>query len=84
MDIPLIVTEQYPEKLGRTINELDIQHAVGVFPKIQFSMITPEVESKLNYDVMGNNLNHVVLFGIAVSKILFFFVCTKGSHPSHK
>lgn len=68
MEIPLIATEQYPERLGPTAKELDIGHAVGVFPKTLFSMCTSEVKSKLDelYGGDGNKLEHIVLFGIEV------------------
>jgi len=54
----LIVTEQYPKVLGSTDKDLDISRAALVQPKTLFSMLTPEVESKLN------GIESVVLFGI--------------------
>ncbi|XP_014286848.1 isochorismatase domain-containing protein 1 [Halyomorpha halys] len=63
MDIPLIVTEQYPKGLGNTIPELDIAHAKGVFPKTKFSMVVPEVSNQLD-SLCGGNVQCVVLFGI--------------------
>lgn len=67
MQVPLLVTEQYPEKLGRTAAELDIGHAKGVFSKSLFSMVTPEVQGKIA-ELFGaqNQLQSVVLFGIEV------------------
>lgn len=61
LKIPLIATEQYPEKLGRLVKELDVSHACGVFPKTQFSMALPEIMSKINE--MGK-LESIVLFGL--------------------
>ncbi|XP_048252302.1 isochorismatase domain-containing protein 1-like isoform X2 [Haliotis rufescens] len=61
LNIPLIVTEQYPKGLGATVSELDAAHAVGVFPKTRFTMLLPEVEEKLQ---SISNVKHVVLFGI--------------------
>lgn len=63
LNIPLIVTEQYPKGLGKTVSELDIGHAVGVFDKTKFSMVIPPVEELLK-TVCGGHLRHVVLFGI--------------------
>jgi len=63
LDIPLICTEQYPEKLGNTVKELDIKHAEGVYAKSLFSMAIPEISSKIN-DIFGSNLESVVIFGI--------------------
>lgn len=63
MDIPLIVTEQYPRGLGRTVPELDITHAKGVFEKTKFSMLVPEVSKQLD-SLCGGNVQCVVLFGI--------------------
>ncbi|XP_067672045.1 isochorismatase domain-containing protein 1-like [Haliotis asinina] len=61
LNIPLIVTEQYPKGLGATVSELDVAHAVDVFPKTRFTMLVPEVEQKLQ---SLPNIKHVVLFGI--------------------
>ncbi|XP_033624673.1 isochorismatase domain-containing protein 1-like [Asterias rubens] len=61
LEIPLIVTEQYPKGLGSTVPELDIKHAVGVFPKTKFSMLLPPVEEELQ---RRPNVKAVVLFGI--------------------
>ncbi|KAF6203969.1 hypothetical protein GE061_002307 [Apolygus lucorum] len=63
LDIPLVVTEQYPTGLGHTVSELEISHANGVFPKTKFSMMTPEVTVQLDSLCEGNVLC-VVLFGL--------------------
>ncbi|XP_053698355.1 isochorismatase domain-containing protein 1 [Sabethes cyaneus] len=63
LDIPLIVTEHYPEKLGHIVKELDISHAKGVFPKTLFSMMIPEVQTKMT-ELFGADLETVVLFGL--------------------
>lgn len=62
MEIPLVVTEHYPEKLGKTVAELDIKNAVGVFSKTKFSMVTPEVESYLKNNL--HEVDSVVLMGL--------------------
>jgi len=63
LDIPLVVTEQYPKGLKHTIPELDIKHAVGVFPKSKFSMVLPETETILK-EICNKQCKSVVLFGI--------------------
>lgn len=59
--IPLIVTEQNPDKLGRTVPELDISKANLLDAKMKFSMYTPSVASFFQHN---QNLKSVVLFGI--------------------
>lgn len=61
LKIPLIVTEQNPDKLGRTVAELDVSKASIVDPKTKFSMYTPKVA---NFFQHNQNLKSVVLFGI--------------------
>lgn len=61
MEIPMLATEQNPEKLGKIVNDLDISHAKGVFPKTLFSMMIPEVQSILNEN---KDVNSIVLMGI--------------------
>lgn len=46
LDIPVIVTEQYPKGLGSTVPEIDVSNA-KVFPKTKFSMVIPELEDIL-------------------------------------
>ncbi|KAL7729784.1 hypothetical protein ACLKA6_014648 [Drosophila palustris] len=63
LNVPLLVTEQYPEKLGATVCELDVNHACAVIPKTQFSMLFPPVEKKMS-DIFGGKPETAVLFGI--------------------
>lgn len=63
LNIPLVVTEQYPKGLGSTVPELKIEHAVGIYDKTRFSMLVPPVESLLP-QLCNGQLKHVVLFGI--------------------
>jgi hypothetical protein len=65
LNVPLVVTEQNPKGLGRTVAELDISHARGVYPKTKFSMIVPEVATELG-NLCDGKLECVVLFGIEV------------------
>lgn len=69
LDVPLIVSEQYPERFGGTVEELDIGHKKYGFSKTQFSMMTPELWQNID-ELFGtsNPLRSVVLFGIEVCK----------------
>uniref|UniRef100_A0A336MNS6 Isochorismatase domain-containing protein 1 n=1 Tax=Culicoides sonorensis TaxID=179676 RepID=A0A336MNS6_CULSO len=64
LNVPLIATEHYPEKLGRIVKELDISHAKGVIPKTRFSMMVPEVQAKIKELYKNDDLESVVLFGL--------------------
>lgn len=68
LNVDLIASEQYPEKLGRTVTELSIGHAVGVFPKLTFSMAA-EVDSLNNGRLLDaikkrSSVKSIVLFGL--------------------
>ncbi|XP_023167480.2 isochorismatase domain-containing protein 1 isoform X1 [Drosophila hydei] len=63
LNVPLVVTEQYPERLGSTVHELDVKHACGIVPKTRFSMIVPEVTNIMN-DIFSDKPETAVLFGI--------------------
>ena len=60
LQVPIIITEQNPRALGSTVSEikqvLDESRA-KVFSKMQFSMLTPEVEEALTG-------NQIILCGI--------------------
>ncbi|MBM7581184.1 nicotinamidase-related amidase [Caldicoprobacter guelmensis] len=48
LDIPVIVTEQYPKGLGRTVKELsDMLGDFQAFEKLSFSAYIPEVAAQL-------------------------------------
>ena len=66
----MIVTEQYPKGLGNTTSELNIDHAVGVYPKTKFSMVVPEVEAAMA-KLCGGHLKCAVLFGVEVINMTF-------------
>ncbi|XP_046560058.1 isochorismatase domain-containing protein 2-like [Haliotis rubra] len=60
LEMPVVVTEQYPKGLGPTVSELDVsQHKV--FPKTCFSMLIPEVEEHIK---KIRDLKSVILCGI--------------------
>uniref|UniRef100_H2ZRB6 Isochorismatase domain-containing protein 1 n=1 Tax=Ciona savignyi TaxID=51511 RepID=H2ZRB6_CIOSA len=60
LQIPLVVTEQYPKGLGNTVKELEISNPSVLATKTKFSMLTPEVEAFL----ANNNFASVILFGV--------------------
>ncbi|GAB1602901.1 isochorismatase domain-containing protein 2-like [Argonauta hians] len=60
LDMPVIVTEQYPKGLGSTVPELDVK-GIDVIAKTRFSMMVSEVESKLK---QHSDVNSVILCGI--------------------
>lgn len=57
--MPVIVTEQYPKALGKTVPELDITNA-HKWEKMTFSMISPDVLAVLE----KNKTKSVLLVGI--------------------
>ena len=61
MDVPVIVTEQYPKALGCTVPELGVGN-VPIFPKTRFSMMCPDVEIELKK--CEPELESVLLCGI--------------------
>lgn len=73
LDIPLIATEHYPQKLGHITQQLNVQHAHAICGKTLFSMITPEVKSKIDQIATeksdGGTLDHIVIFGLEVHAV---------------
>lgn len=63
LNIPLIVSEHYPEKLGPIVPDLDISHAFK-YPKTLFSMATPEMRAEIKKLFPDSSLEAVVLFGL--------------------
>lgn len=49
LNVPIIVSEQNPKALGKTISQFDISGAKGPFEKTQFSMCIPEVWTLHSY-----------------------------------
>lgn len=66
LGIPLIVTEQYPRQLGKTVADIDISKALLIVPKTRFSMLVPEVD-RLLHTLCDGILESIVLFGIEVT-----------------
>eukprot|EP00316_Scyphosphaera_apsteinii_P016623 CAMPEP_0119314052 /NCGR_PEP_ID=MMETSP1333-20130426/31457_1 /TAXON_ID=418940 /ORGANISM="Scyphosphaera apsteinii, Strain RCC1455" /LENGTH=191 /DNA_ID=CAMNT_0007319075 /DNA_START=63 /DNA_END=638 /DNA_ORIENTATION=+ len=59
LEIPVIVTEQYPKGLGHTVAELEVSHA-KVFEKTCFSMLSPDVQANL----VELNFTDVIIAGL--------------------
>ncbi len=47
LEIPTLVTEQYPKVFGNTVPEIVVYPGTQVFAKKQFSMISPEISTIL-------------------------------------
>ncbi|TPX41047.1 hypothetical protein SeMB42_g05762 [Synchytrium endobioticum] len=60
LQIPVIATEQSPERLGPTVSEIDPSWCTLVLPKTRFSMCTSRVTAFLH----EHDIQTVVLFGI--------------------
>ncbi|CAF3284329.1 unnamed protein product [Rotaria socialis] len=61
LDVPFVVTEQYPKGLGRTVSELDIGDTKP-FEKTLFSMCTPDVMFNIKEQV--KDFNTAIICGI--------------------
>ena len=62
LDIPAVVTEQYPKGLGRTVPELEVEkYGLTPIEKTQFSMCVPDVDDMLKANA---NIRSVILCGI--------------------
>lgn len=57
-NVAVIVSEQYPEKLGKTVSTIDV-NGLHVYPKVEFSMITDGFPNSI---LTGKDT--FVLFGI--------------------
>ncbi|KAB7497697.1 Isochorismatase domain-containing protein 2 [Armadillidium nasatum] len=62
LKIPIIVTEQYPKGLGKTVSDLDVKEC-HVVAKTLFNMLVPEVLN-LTQSICDKNLKSVVLLGV--------------------
>ncbi|KAH8118499.1 Isochorismatase hydrolase [Phellopilus nigrolimitatus] len=67
MDIPVLVSEQNPEKLGKTVDELDLAQLGSLhrktFAKMLFSLVTPDVDEFLKMPEQSH-VKSIVLMGI--------------------
>jgi nicotinamidase-related amidase len=64
LNVPMLVSEQNPKSLGKTVPELDISGAKGPFAKMQFSMCTPEINRELAILCNGQKPESIILIGI--------------------
>ena len=62
LNIPLVVTEQYPKGLGHTLKEIDISNG-KVFEKTSFSGVTEEMKEHLS-TLYDGKTSDVILFGL--------------------
>lgn len=62
-EVPMIVTEQYPEKLGQIVPEIkdNLPRLQVVYEKTMFSMMTEEVKKSL---AMQPERHNIILYGI--------------------
>lgn len=63
LGVELVVTEQCPDKLGRTAAELDISHAIDMISKVKFSLAEPQAQIWSTLDAR-KNVTNIVLFGL--------------------
>lgn len=60
LNIPLLVTEQYPKGLGRSVREIrKLAENAPVFEKTRFSALLPEIEKKL----ATRQVKNIILIG---------------------
>ncbi|XP_068980432.1 isochorismatase domain-containing protein 2-like [Bombus flavifrons] len=64
LNVPIIVSEQNPKALGKTISQFDISGAKGPFEKTQFSMCIPEINKELSTICAGQKPDSVILIGL--------------------
>ncbi|XP_053995508.1 isochorismatase domain-containing protein 1-like [Hylaeus anthracinus] len=64
LEVPMIVAEQTPEVLGKTVSELDISSAKGPFAKTHCSMYIPPVLKELSVICSGEKPDAVILIGM--------------------
>ncbi|CAH0486139.1 unnamed protein product [Peronospora farinosa] len=71
LDIPMVVTTQYSSRLGTTVSEIsknlkDVQN-IQIFDKMKFSMLIPEVEDHLTFDLPQCYDVHVISDAVSSS-----------------
>lgn len=71
LDMPVVVTEQSPQKLSSTCDSLKsaLPETASVFEKTKFSMVTPEVEAKLQGDLRA--VKSIILVGVEAHICVF-------------
>ena len=75
LEIPIVVTEQYPKVFQNTCKELHFD-GMSPFAKTSFSMLTDEVTQHLStLSQFKSNQKHAIIFGLEVYTHLFFFLC---------
>ena len=90
LGIPVVVTEQYPKGLGPTVQDLRSLINETPIPKTKFSMVVPEVESKMDRLRAAKTANNqsfdtVILCGIETHVCVistFIDLCHRGYNVS--
>jgi hypothetical protein len=60
LDIPLIITEQYPEALGKTCSEIYVPQGTKIFEKRTFTIFDEDIEKHVD----SIKKQKIVLYGI--------------------
>ena len=61
LEIPLIVTEQYPQGLGKTSNKIKIPQSIYFVEKNSFSCFGSEV---FNHFIKKKDIKYLIIFGV--------------------
>lgn len=63
LNIPIIITEQYPKGLGATINDIKeiVNNNAKFYEKTSFSALE---NTELENDIINNNKKQIIIFGI--------------------
>ncbi|KAL0476413.1 isoc1, partial [Acrasis kona] len=64
LNVPMIITEQYPKALGHTCKEIELPPHQRIFEKKKFSMLDDEVSKHLEEEESFKERRQAVLFGI--------------------
>lgn len=79
LDIPMILTEQYPKGLGKTVDSIQslLNENVPVFEKTQFSAMTDDVLAELK----SKPIENIILIGCETHVCMLQTVLDLREHP---